>query len=61
MMTENLRNLCKQLRLAYVADVFENVEFSSPQDFLTNVFTKEIEMRELTKMNQFHIPEPLRL
>jgi DNA replication protein DnaC len=52
MMTENLRNLCKQLRLAYVADSFETAEFSSPQDFLTNVFMQEIEMRELAKIER---------
>jgi len=51
-MTENLRNLCKQLRLAYVADSFENVEFSSPQDFLSKVFTQEIEMRDLAKVER---------
>lgn len=52
MMTENLRNLCKQLRLAYVADSYETVEFSSPQDFLSNVLIKEIEMRELAKVER---------
>ena len=52
MMSENLRNLCKQLRLAYVADSFEKVEFSSPHDFLLNVFEQEIEMRELAKVER---------
>ena len=51
-MTENLRNLCTQLRLAYVADSFENVEFSFPQDFLSKVFTQEIEMRDLAKVER---------
>lgn len=51
-MTENLRNLCKQLRLAYVADSFEDVEFSSPKAFLTNVLTQEIEMREFAKVER---------
>lgn len=31
-MTENLYDLCKQLRLAYVAEVVDSVEFSTPQD-----------------------------
>jgi len=51
-MSENLRNLCKQLRLAYVADSFEKVEFSSPHDFLLNVLEQEIEMRELAKVER---------
>lgn len=51
-MSENLRNLCKQLRLAYVAESFEKVEFSTPYDFLINVFEQEIEMRELAKVDR---------
>ncbi|WP_391203222.1 IS21-like element helper ATPase IstB [Psychrobacillus sp. L4] len=51
-MSENLRNLCKQLRLAHVPDSFEDVEFSTPQDFLVDIFRKEIEMRESTKIDR---------
>lgn len=51
-MTENLRDLCKQLRLAYVADVVDSVEFSTPQDYLSNVLVKEIEMREFAKVER---------
>lgn len=51
-MTENLRDLCKQLRLAYVAEVVDSVEFSTPQDYLSNVLKKEIEMREFAKVER---------
>lgn len=51
-MTENLRDLCKQLRLAYVAEVVDSVEFSTPQGFLSNVLVKEIEMREFAKVER---------
>lgn len=51
-MTENLRDLCKQLRLAYVAEVVDSVEFSTPQDYLSNVLVKEIEMREVAKVER---------
>lgn len=51
-MPENLRNLCKQLRLAYVADSFEKVEFTSPYEYLVNVFEQEIEMREFAKVER---------
>ena len=51
-MTENLRDLCKQLRLAYVAEVVDSVEFSTPQDYLSNVLVKEIEMREFAKVER---------
>lgn len=51
-MTENLRELCKQLRLAYVAEVVDSVEFSTPQDYLSNILKKEIEMREFAKVER---------
>ncbi|MBV6682348.1 IS21-like element helper ATPase IstB [Bacillus sp. JRC01] len=53
-MTENLRDLCKQLRLAYVADVAEaeTVEFTDPQDYLTRILSKEIELRESAKIER---------
>lgn len=51
-MTENLRDLCKQLRLAYVAEVVDSVEFSTPQDYLSSILTKEIEMREFAKVER---------
>lgn len=51
-MTENLRDLCKQLRLAYVAEVVDSVDFSTPQDYLSNVLVKEIEMREFAKVER---------
>lgn len=51
-MTENLRDLCKQLRLAYVAEVVDSIEFSTPQDYLSNVLVKEIEMREFAKVER---------
>lgn len=33
-------------------DSYENIEFSTPQDFLVDIFTKEIEMRESTKIER---------
>lgn len=51
-MTNDIKKLCKSLRLAYVADIYKDVPFNSPEDFLTKVLTIELEKRELTKASR---------
>lgn len=51
-MTENLHDLCKQLRLAYVVEVVDSIEFLPSEYYLSNVLVKEIEMREFAKVER---------
>ena len=48
-MTTDLKNLCKTLRLAYVADVYEDISFNNPAQFLEELFLKELQLRDETK------------
>lgn len=45
-MTQAIRKMCKSLRLAYVADIFESVPFENKEQFLEQVFKKEFELRD---------------
>lgn len=51
-MVNDMKQLCKSLRLAYVAEIYKDVPFNNPEDFLTRVLTMELEKRELTKANR---------
>lgn len=48
-MTETLRDICKQLRLAHVPDVFEEIPFTSAESYIRGVLLAELERREDTK------------
>jgi DNA replication protein DnaC len=48
-MNAALRLLCKSLRLAYVADVCDDIPFDSPELFLQRVFERELELRDSAK------------
>jgi len=51
-MSETLRELCKQLRLAYVAEAYDRVEFTTPHEFLIEVLGLEQELREQAKVER---------
>ena len=48
-MTSNLKSICKTLRLAYVNEIYEDIHFENPTQFLEELFQKELQFREETK------------
>lgn len=48
-MYEQIRLQCKSLRLAYIAEVYENIAFESPEQFLYDLFQQELKLRETAK------------
>ena len=44
-----IKEKCKLLRLAYVADLYEKIPFESPEQYLKELLQKEIELREVAK------------
>ncbi|WP_368039281.1 hypothetical protein [Shouchella clausii] len=42
----NLKEMCKSLRLAYVAEIYKSIPMKSPESFLTELFASEMRMRE---------------
>lgn len=45
-MKQDIKELCKSLRLAYVADVYEQIPFETPKQFLYGLLKEEIRLRE---------------
>lgn len=45
-----LKTLCKSLRLAHMADVYEEIPFENPTQFLESLLSKELELREAAKV-----------
>jgi hypothetical protein len=45
----NLKKLCKSLRLAYVAEIYESIPFDNAAQYLEDLFKKEMELREKAK------------
>ncbi|HLR71683.1 MAG TPA: IS21-like element helper ATPase IstB [Pseudogracilibacillus sp.] len=48
-MTDKVKEKCKVLRLAYIADIYEKIRFENPEQYLVDVLTQEIELREIAK------------
>lgn len=48
-MSDSIRKLCKSLRLAYITDLYEKIPFENPEQFLSELFQQEIELREIAK------------
>jgi hypothetical protein len=40
-MTADLKEMCKSLRLAYVANVYEQIDFINPEQYLQDLFREE--------------------
>ncbi|MBD1373998.1 ATP-binding protein [Hazenella sp. IB182357] len=51
-MNEQLRQLCKQMRLAHVMNTFENIPFENPTQFLIAVLSEEKSAREQGKVKR---------
>ena len=48
-MSSNLKSICKTLRLAYVNEIYEDIPFENPTQFLDELFQKELQFREEAK------------
>lgn len=48
-MTKTIKEMCKVLRLAYVADLYEKVPYETSEQFLTELFQQELQLREIAK------------
>ncbi|GAA0335554.1 IS21-like element helper ATPase IstB [Bacillus carboniphilus] len=51
-MSEAIRSMCKSLRLAYVADIYENIPFETPEQFIESLFSEEFRLREKAKIQR---------
>jgi len=51
-MSETLREMCKSLRLAYVADIYDQIPYESADQFLEAVFKEEFRLREEAKVQR---------
>ncbi|OXS80015.1 IS21-like element helper ATPase IstB [Domibacillus enclensis] len=51
---QDLRTICKSLRLAYVADIFSSIEVEAekPEQYLKQVLLKELELRETARIER---------
>lgn len=49
-MNEVIEQLCKQLRLAYIAEEFEDIPFTTPDEFVLQLLLKERDGREQAKV-----------
>jgi len=52
-MADVIREKCKLLRLAYVADLCEKIPFENPEQYLLAILQQEIELRETAKGERF--------
>lgn len=48
-MNQDLQSMCKALRLAYVNDVYSEIPYENPLQFLEELFQKELLLREEAK------------
>jgi len=44
--------MCKSLRLAHMAEVYEKIPFENPTQFLEALLSKELELRESAKVER---------
>lgn len=51
-MSEQLREMCKSLRLAYVADIYDQTPYESSEQFLEAIFAEEFRLREEAKVQR---------
>lgn len=45
----DIKHICKNLRLAYVADIYTSIEWNDPTQYLTALLQKELDLREQAK------------
>ncbi len=51
-MSEQIRSMCKSLRLAYVSEIYESIPFESPAQFLETLFKEEFRLRDQAKVQR---------
>jgi DNA replication protein DnaC len=51
-MSEQLRNKCKSLRLAYIYDVYEQIPLETKEQFLNDLLDEELRLRETAKAHR---------
>jgi DNA replication protein DnaC len=51
-MSEQLKNRCKSLRLAYIAEVYEQIPFETKEQFLSDLLDEELRLREIAKTHR---------
>lgn len=47
-----LKAMCKSLRLAHTAEIYEDIPFESPRQYLESLLSKELELREADKVDR---------
>lgn len=47
-----LKEMCKSLRLAHLAEIYEDIPFENPQQYLESLLSKELELREAAKVER---------
>lgn len=47
-----LIDLCKSLRLSHMAEIYENIPFKNPRQYLEDLLTEELKMRKVAKVNR---------
>src|SRR5690625_1032447 len=48
-MSESIKAKCKQLRLAYVADIFDKIPFEQADQYIEDLLKEELALRETAK------------
>ncbi|MFC0013972.1 MULTISPECIES: IS21-like element helper ATPase IstB [Allobacillus] len=51
-MNSDIKDMCKSLRLAYVAEIYNSIPFENKEQYLKNLFEKEFELREEAKADR---------
>ncbi|TCP16083.1 hypothetical protein EV207_1952, partial [Scopulibacillus darangshiensis] len=47
-----LKAMCKSLRLAHMAEIYEDIPFENPRQYLESLLSKELELREAAKVDR---------
>lgn len=47
-----LKAMCKSLRLAHTAEIYEDIPFENPRQYLESLLSKELELREAAKVDR---------
>lgn len=51
-MMSELKAMCKSLRLAHTAEIYESIPFENPRQYLESILSKELELREAAKVEK---------
>lgn len=52
MLNKNIASVCKSLRLAYIADGYQEITFETPEQYLYDLLQYELSQRETAKINR---------